>query len=255
MGSACPGCGAAAEFSPHAVRAVQGTCSACGGTFTVVEPGSAPDASAPAPRAAGAGEIAGDDAPAGAAPGIATIPGPDCAECGTSMVLETWTAEFAKAACPSCGEAVEYRTAPEPRETRFERAPPFRGRDRAGGFPPQRGRPCRECGGQLTFSTDAEGNVTGACTNCGNRFTLPPRPRGDRPGPRGRPGGFSRGFVPRFQRSGGRFREDNDRGPRRGPPRGASRGPPRRTYRRNDDGDDDDRSDAADRRRRRPRRE
>jgi hypothetical protein len=248
MGSTCPGCGAAAEFSPAAVRAVHGTCSACGGTFTIVEPGGI--AGEPGPSTApGETRTASGPGLGGTAPTIreAPLPGPPCRQCGTPLVLRSWTAEFAKAACLSCGSTVDYRTMPLARGPGGRRPDEFGGPRETRSFPPQRGKPCRECGGPLSFSTDAAGVVTGECPNCGNRFTLPPRSRPAREGRMGGPPRFSRGYSPRFQRPRDRFGPGGDRP--------ASRGPPRRSFRSRERGEDDEERGPPPRRRRRPREE
>lgn len=246
MPSTCPGCGADAEFSPRSVRAVHGTCTACGGTFTVVQPEEGPDGPG-AGTGSGEGAEGGSPELSGAAHQSrpASPPGPPCGECGAPLALRTWTADFAKASCSGCGATVEYRTGPVGREPRGRPRGDFRGGERDRGFPAPRAKPCRECGGPLNFSTDASGVVTGECASCGNRFTLPPRAgSGGRP-PTGRPGRFSRGYAPRFPRSSDRSGDRDDRRDRRGPPRR----PFRRRERPDDDGDEEDRG----RRRRRSR--
>ncbi len=223
MVSSCPGCGAAVEFAPRSVLAVHGTCGACGGTFTIVQPEAVVGQPTPTPQS---GELGGAPGRAreggGTAPQTTALPGPPCRNCGTALALRRWTRDTAEAVCPSCGESVAYRTGYP------SRGPPregFGGRDRARPFPAPRGRPCRECGGPLTFSTDAAGVVTGTCAKCGNRFTLPPRSRDRREGPGGRPERFSRGFPSRYRRVPDRSEEDEERSDRR-------RGRPRRTFRR-----------------------
>lgn len=246
MVSTCPGCGAAVEFAPRSVRAVHGTCGACGGTFTIVEPSTVTNEPGPSPEPGEPGVVPGREAgETSQAPRGGPLPGPPCRHCGTPLVLRSWTADWAKAACPACGATVEYGTEPLPRVPRRPTVGGFAGRGRERRFPAPRGRPCRECGGPLTFSTDAAGVVTGACASCGNRFTLPPRPRQARQGPPGRTGRFSRGYSQRFQRPNGRFGDDEDRPSRRGPPR--------RTFRRRRGTEGDEETGFPGRRRRRSR--
>ena len=243
MGDVCPDCGAKTTFVEQSVRVVRGNCAACGGTFTVLRQ--------PTPTGGAAGADEGADA--GGAVAVAPATGPACGVCGTPMSLRSTSESALEAQCPSCEATFSYvlATAPgsAPPPERF--APARRGR------PPERGRfagpsarPCRECGGPLSFSTDESGNVTGECGSCGNRFTLPPRREFRRDGDdRGDRGGGGRPFPPRFRRTGPwTGRRTGDR-PSSYSNRGGGYRP--RDRRRDDDGDDDD----AARRRRRPRRE
>lgn len=248
MPSSCPGCGAAVEFAPRTVHAVHGTCAACGGTFTVLESGSGMSPpgvpiEAGVPESPPAADIGGSASGRGAG----APPGPPCAQCGTPLALRSWTADLARAVCPDCGATIEYRTMSLPRAPRGRPGGGFEARGSPRDLSAPRSRPCRECGGPLTFSTDASGVVTGSCASCGNRFTLPPRSDRDRRGPPGRTGGFSRGYAPRFQRPKGRYGDSGDRPPRRGPPR--------RTFGRRSEDDDDEDTGFRERRRRRPREE
>jgi len=128
---------------------------------------------------------------------------------------------------------------PEPMRARRPDGPRWSNRDDSRGPPRDapRSRPCRECGGQLTFSTGPDGAIVGECASCGNRFSLPPRRDGDRGSGYGgggyggrsyggrrpgfRPGGG--GGRPPWARSGGgggrtfnrRPRSDGDEGDRR----------------------------------------
>jgi hypothetical protein len=242
--TACPGCGAGAEFEARTVQVLRGSCPGCGKAFTIVED----DRLTPG----GVGGDSGAEGPSGptsetnAAPSPGASSGPPCGSCGAALTLRSASSEGIQAACGSCGAAFTYvlasPSAPGPRRSFApRRGPP---RDEGSGFGPPRSRPCRECGGPLRFSTDAEGNVTGECSSCGNRFTLPPRPRygggSDRPERRG-PG---RGFSPSY-RGGGRWPGRGGGGSR--PYRSSGSRPDRRERAADDDED-------GDRRRRRPRR-
>lgn len=251
MISTCPTCGAAAEFTSRQVRAVHGSCGACGGDFTIVEPNAPADAP-DAPEEVSDPSSAGD----GPEPGrthrgsvMPSLSAPPCRRCGAPLALRSWTGESAEAACPSCGATVEYRTMPPRREPQRGPWRDFGGR---GPSPPRsgpglRGKPCRECGGPLAFSTDAAGVVTGECSSCGNRFTLPPRSTGRDPrGPRDRRERFSRGYSPRSRRPPGRRGEGEDRP-------GRARERPRRPFGRRPWGDDAEGDESRERRRRRSR--
>lgn len=257
MSSTCPDCGSDVDFHARAARVLNGKCPDCGGTFTIVQE---VDASAgPVPT-----DGSTPTAEGGATPGTPAVPilNATCGVCGGSLSLQGVGEGKLEAACASCNTQLTYvlegnepdaessesepeaprRYPPRPREDRG------RGREDSGfGGGAPRARPCRECGGVLRFSTGEDGNVTGECTACGNRFTLPPRrdgPGGGRPPYPRRPGG---GFSSRSARPGGYSRGGGRGGsfrPRTGPP----------TFRRRFPRGDDDEED-SDRRRRRPRRE
>jgi len=248
MGGSCPSCGAPAEFAPQGAVVLQGTCPECGGQFTVVRntstvTGGAPDSSQPSPPArvaSGAGWIP-------PTPKTGSGPGPVCAVCGSSLVLRSWSETAVEAACSACSATVMYRSIPIPEESGARTSRGHTSRDRDLAFGPSSGRPCRECGGPLRFSTDADGSLVGECPKCGNRFTLPPRREsGRRPeGFRGRPRRFG-GGVPERYSSRGR------------PPRGRSQGGFRSARSPPGDGEErgPEREDVPteERRRRRPRR-
>ncbi len=151
-----------------------------------------------------------------------------CPSCGEALTFQQNDKGEVIGTCDTCGTSSTFvlfdpEAHTEPRMDR-ERAPSrgFRGGGFSGGRPQGGGRGCRQCGGPLEFSTRPDGSVTGRCTECGNRFTLPPREdRGGRGG-----GGYGRG-------GGGR---SYGRGPREGgwgggPPRsGGFRGPDRRGF-------------------------
>ncbi len=246
MGSSCPGCGAVDGLTSRAVRAVHETCAACGRSFTVIEPAVEPTPSEleeieAAPRHAGGGKATGE--------GSSAPSGPPCRQCGAPLALRSWAEEGVEAQCPSCGANVRYRTMPPFRGPRGPSPGGYGERGGGGRFAPPQSRPCRECGGPLTFSTDEEGVVTGSCAQCGNRFTLPPRTGGGRPGgPRGRSGRFSGGFSRGFSRPRNRFGDDEERPERR-------RGPPRRTFRPRERAGREESTDYGERRRRKRREE
>ena len=212
MSGTCPDCGEKMEFTDQEVRLRTGTCGACSHAFTFV----AGSALAPTPSA---------ETPPAAPAAIEVEGGPECAECGTPLAFRAGEDGAIEAYCEECDtslrfvpEGSEEPEAPAPRERgrRFER------RDEGPGEGP-RGRPCRQCGAPLRFSTNDEGLLVGECSSCGNRFTLPPR---DRVGG-GRPGYDARGGGGRFPPRGGpgRFR---GRPEGRGPPSRRFSGPPER---------------------------
>lgn len=218
-----------------------GTCPECHRVTTLVE-GTLPIGTA----APGAGDAraAGDTA-------ASPTPGPECADCGGILTVTARDDGKLQVACAECEttttfipEGSESPRRPPERSERYGR--PGRREEPEGGAP--RSRPCRQCGAPLSFTTDENGNLTGECAACGNRFTLPPRRDGPSNRDRGPGGRYPSRGPPRYGRSPG--------GWSRGPPRG---GRPRYGgsgggYRRRDSAsgreDEDD-----DRPRRRPRRE
>lgn len=156
-----------------------------------------------------------------------------CKNCGADLELSLGAGDSIEAVCPSCnsvqrfvlerpGSDRERAERPGSDRERAERPGPRReereSRDGPGG--PARTRPCRECGGPLSFTTLSDGMVQGECASCGNKFVLPPRrdrgERGEYGGGRSgyRPQGGRRG-PPRYEaRRGGRYRSDRrGRGP------------------------------------------
>ncbi len=227
MGS-CPHCGSEVSFAVEEARVLTGTCPSCQKVTTLFE-GPVPLGSAGPEAAPGEAAEKGEDT------------GLECSECGGSLTIEPSPDGSIEVACTECETVARYvpeeRGSPRGPSEEGPRSRPGRDRERAS--PGPRSRPCRQCGAPLTFTTDENGQLTGECASCGNRFTLPPRtdgygggnrgpPRryGSRPGPRygGRSGGWS---------SGGGYR------PRSGDDR------------RRDRGSDDDRDDRSRRRRRR----
>lgn len=237
MTRTCPDCGSPVDYVSRTARVLEGSCSGCGHTITVLE--NLAGGATPSPASEEEG-MAPEGRPAPHLEGTGWS-GPllTCGACGAGMTLHR-DGERVQAVCSGCGRTSGYvlegPSAPELRPRRPPRlAPSDEGR---GGFGPSRARPCRECGGPLRFSTAPDGTISGECDQCGNRFTLPPR-RDSFPGRRERGGGrFDRGSGPRFGRG--------------GPPRRFGQ-PPGARYRpagRRADRDDEE----EDRPRRRPRR-
>jgi DNA-directed RNA polymerase subunit M/transcription elongation factor TFIIS len=220
--SSCPECGAEIAYSVEEARVLTGTCEACHHVTTLLQ-GSVP---------LGSGSTGPKDEE-GAAPSAA-VPGLECSECGGTLTVEAAADGSIEVACPECETLARFVPEERARASRPER---FRGPE-----PPERGgtprggalhaRPCRQCGAPLTFTTDENGQLTGECAACGNRFTLPPR-RDDFRG-----GGGGRGGPDRYRsRSPGRYDRPSRGRPPGGP--GYRRGPYRPRDRGGNDGDDD----------------
>ena len=205
--STCPQCGAEVTYEVHEARVLTGTCEDCHRVTTLVE-GTLPiGSSAPS-------------SPETGSPG-STSPrtGPECADCGSPLTVTARDDGSLEVACSECDTVTTFvaqggREAPAPpsRSRRWDRAP---GRAEVESDRGPRSRPCRQCGAPLTFSTAEDGTLTGECSSCGNRFTLPPR----RDGP-GRSGGgfrdrYSRGPPRRYGGSGGRGSDRGAGGSRR----------------------------------------
>jgi DNA-directed RNA polymerase subunit RPC12/RpoP len=186
MTNTCPDCGASMELEQHEVRLRTGVCPACAKEFAFVE-GTAVSSRLAAPAASSGG---GDEAEEKGTERVEG--GPECDECGSPLQFREGEHGSLEVVCPECETTTVY--VPKP-----ERPPPSRGESPRFEDQPRRGRPCRRCGAELRFSTGEDGLVVGECESCGNRFTLPPRPGGDRGGPRYRGGpsygrtGFRRG--------------------------------------------------------------
>lgn len=169
-------------------------------------------------------------------------PGDDC---DGTITLELAAPDRLVGVCDDCGEELAFvlSTGGEVDEERSERTddrtddrPRPRGpRPERGGFrdrgPPRDGpptRPCRQCGGALSFETADDGTVTGHCASCGNTFTLPRRREGERRYDGGR-GGDRGGGGYRGRSGTGGARYGRDRRPSNdGPPRRYGRRPPAR---------------------------
>ena len=250
--SSCPDCGAGIDFLVRTARVLSGSCGDCGRKFTIVQDSPAlpdpPGAAVPLGSVV-TFDVGGESPPENRPP--PSDSSPKCGDCGASLTLLGSSEGNIEATCPGCSSTFTYLLSEAPSAGTTERRP-FRGRaprEDASGFSAPRARPCRECGGPLRFSTGAEGTVTGECSACGNRFTLPPRRDGGddrrRRGPRAN---SNRGFSSRYPRPGGSARGEGGRGPTRfrsGP------GGFRRQGRREENGDED----RGERRRARPRRD
>lgn len=240
METNCPGCGRTLATESRQARVTSADCADCGTHLSFIEPSAA---------AEGAAAPAGSASPAEGMPAAGAEPSVPiaCPQCEGPLAVEPTPTGDIAAACPSCGAHLTYRLE-RPRARLQEEGPAREGDERGprreGAFGRPASRPCRECGGALSFTTGPDGRVTGECGSCGNRFTLPPR-REDRD--RGRPGGFQGGrrpYTPRYgSRSGWGGRDRSDRPSPRGP-RSYGRGRPR------EGGDEGERP-----RRRRPRAE
>ncbi|MGI0130610.1 MAG: hypothetical protein ACREEC_10755 [Thermoplasmata archaeon] len=242
--STCPGCGAEVSYAVQETRVLTGTCADCHRVTTLVEgplpPGTA--ALAEGEKVAAGGEDAG-------APG-----GPECAECGSPLSISAREDGMLEVSCAECETTTTFvpegSHPPPPARGRPERYGRSPRPDDARGEGPSNARPCRQCGAPLKFTTDAEGVLTGECSSCGNRFTLPPR-RDSGFGREDRGGGRRDGArgPPRYGRRPGGYSGGGGYGGR-APNRGGSGG-----YRSRDNSRDDASSDDDARRRRRPRRE
>ena len=228
MTNTCPDCGASMELEQREVRLRTGVCPSCAKEFAFVEGATVSShLGAAMPAAEGEGEDEGGVPPA-------VEGGPECDECGSPFQFREGPRNSIIATCPECETSTEF-------VPKRERPPPSEGEPARfeGGAP--RGRPCRQCGAPLKFSTGEDGMLVGECASCGNRFTLPPRPGGERGG--GRYGGPSRYGRRDFRRGGGGRPPYPGRGgnrpyrryDRRGPPRDADEDRPRRRRRPRDE--------------------
>ncbi len=217
MTSTCPECGGEVTLTEQPARAWSGDCPGCGKGITILG-GVRPPHGGPA-ESDGATDESG---PASA--GVA------CPECGNPLEVRFASRGALETVCGDCGTSTTYaRTEPGAEESYPERRPRGRPPGPGGRFDRAAGRPCRECGGVLQFSSAPDGGVVGECSQCGNRFTLPARqPMGGDRGGRGfggRPGGRRYG-------AGGDRPRRWDRGPPRDrdasrPARGRGFGRPR----------------------------
>ncbi len=249
MDASCPECGGSAELAARTSRVFTGSCAGCGHTFLVVQ--EAPSEGLGSPAEDG-GVSTGQARTGVAGPTAESLgDGPSCGKCGAALSLRASSAESIQGSCVSCGATFSYELARPSFPPRAGGGRRDHGRPGDGpGFGSSRARPCRECGAPLRFSTGPDGTVTGECTSCGNRFTLPQRREYDRGrGSRDRRSGSGGGFAPREggPRGWQRRREGGGRPNFRGAAGGYRRPRPRDDE---DEGDED-----GDRRRRRPRRD
>ncbi len=231
----CPECGAEVAYSVQEARVLTGTCGECHRVTTLVQGG--------LPLGTPGSEAEASATEESSSPPAA---GPECATCGEPLVVTARDDGTLQVECAECGTRTTFvpagRGAPRGAPEGSERYRP-RGSDegREGGGP-SRSRPCRQCGAPLTFTTDDEGNLTGECASCGNRFTLPPRRDG---GPSRDRGGYGAGRPSRYGRGGGGWSGGGK--PRYRERSGGYRAAPRRR--------ESDEGDGESPRRRRPRRE
>jgi hypothetical protein len=195
MSRPCPSCGAGVEYAARSAQVLTGTCGQCGHLLAIIgdEPTSSADSGSS--KSAESGGNIEDAGRGGAGGGSRSVDDrPTCEACGSTLTFHSAPDRGVEGACLGCGSNYTYVPAKVAgRETRrfgsTRSASSPQGRNR---FPSSRGRPCRECGGALRFSTNSDGTVSAECGSCGNRFTLPPRrkPVGERD--RGRESGFDR---------------------------------------------------------------
>ncbi len=250
MAKSCPACGAEVDYVDRPARVLAGTCRGCGQALTILQegPAAAEGPESPAPKEASVG-MEGEVPGAAAKPGRPSHPVPICRACGASLTFHSSSGGRIEAVCTDCGATDTYLLA-----TGAERRPraPLEARGRpadmgAPGFPGSRARPCRQCGAPLRFTTGAEGTVTGECTSCGNRFTLPPRQdRGGGRGGRERPGRYGAGSSSRYRARGTWSGGSGGGKPRRF-------GPPSGRFRRREPEGEGNGDDGTARKRRRPR--
>jgi hypothetical protein len=229
MATSCPDCGAEVEYVSEAARLLTGTCGTCHHAFTIFNghldfervargaPEAPPD---------GAGTSGASISPSG-------VPCPDC---GAPTVLRASSPRTIESRCTDCATTRTFFLSNGARPPGNDRPrSEWRGRKEDVRRPLSAGRPCRQCGAPLSFTTGEDGLLTGECAQCGNRFTLPARresdgSRSDRRGRssygRGRPAGFAggRGFSrgagsrrpPPFNRGRSRdYPSDGEDAPRR----------------------------------------
>ncbi|HXQ95061.1 MAG TPA: hypothetical protein VN864_07865 [Thermoplasmata archaeon] len=243
MSVSCPECGGDVPVATRTIPVLAGTCPGCSREVLLLSPGTTPIPGVEIPKAAP--EEESEDAPTASA---VTLPHPGDDDCEGTLQLEAVGADRLVGVCSDCGEEFTFRLFTEGQEEEAPRPPPrerppmgrsFAPRgDRDEGAAPT--RPCRQCGGALSFDTGADGTVTGHCASCGNTFSL--APRRDRGGGGG--GGGGRGGYGSY---GGRGRSygGGGGGGYRGRPSGGGGGG--RYGPRRDDGGQDER------RKRRPR--
>lgn len=168
------------ELEQREVRLRTGVCPACTKEFAFVE-GSTVSSRLGSPPSLAEGESEG-----GAEEGKGTLGGPECDECGSPLSFREGPRGSLEVTCDECETTTVFVPKSKAERPDRERPPRFDSE-------PPRGRPCRQCGAPLRFSTGEDGLLVGECAACGNRFTLPPR--ADRGG-----GGRSYGGPPRYGR-------------------------------------------------------
>lgn len=232
MAKTCPDCGAAMEFESRPASILLGTCPDCSHAFTLVEGTATPSSrTGPTPGPEASSGEAGDR--------------PTCDACGSSLSFRESDEGRIESVCPGCHATARYVLASDRTDTEGGPGSPRRYSGGPSRFDSSRTRPCRECGGPLTFTSLPDGTVEGRCGSCGNRFTLPARREGGGFGRGGRgvgrPGGSYRGggsYAPRGAREGGaRFAPRGRRPFSRGSDRGDTRFARRKRTRRSDSDD------------------
>lgn len=211
MSISCPACGGSVDLAERPLPVLNGVCPNCSREVFLLAPGG------PVPRPTAAegatSEEAESEAPAAAAGLSIPHPGDDC---DGNILLTAGGPDRLTGTCDDCGEEFTFvlsggEEAEEEERPMRRPAPRFRApreMERGGGrFDQERpARPCRQCGGPLTFETGEDGTVTGRCSSCGNTFTLPRRRegRGGDRGDRDRRPSYGRGGPRRFGGGGGR---------------------------------------------------
>jgi DNA-directed RNA polymerase subunit M/transcription elongation factor TFIIS len=204
VANTCPDCGADVEYAEQTTQVLTGSCGECHHGFAIYSEVS---------NAGGERRVVfskgGEDVES-----AQTFVAPPCPECGEALTLKGSAGSRIEAACSSCGSTAAFVLAGD-ESVQEPRGAPDRGRsfersDASSG--PPRGRPCRQCGAPLRFTTAEDGTLTGECSSCGNRFTLPRRREESGGGGYRRGGGMGRreGFRPRGEYrprtgGGGRF--------------------------------------------------
>ncbi|MGI0052885.1 MAG: hypothetical protein ACREC5_04450, partial [Thermoplasmata archaeon] len=153
MTDTCAGCGASVDFESRPAEVRRATCPACGQGTEVIRL-----------LVAGAAPAEGVS---GAVPGEVTPPPKftiSCPECEGSMTLRIASPDLLEGKCASCSaiaafarrmDGEEEESEEEPEEAAPARPRAWAPRPPSRGFPSDRPptRPCRECGGELRFST------------------------------------------------------------------------------------------------------
>jgi hypothetical protein len=209
MSISCPECGGDVPAERRTIAVLAGACSNCSREVVLLSPGSTPLAAVPLPSAPAA--------PAEAPSAGVAIPHPGDDDCDGTLTLEVAAPNRLVGVCTDCGEEFVFQLAGDADEEAEApaapmarpRRPPMRDMGERGGPRMANARPCRQCGGPLSFETGEDGTVTGHCASCGNTFSLAPR-RDSGPGRfsdrRGGGGGGGGGFDRRRSGGGGGWR-------------------------------------------------